>query len=185
MKRFFLTGLFLGIALLSFNSVYAANKSGTLKLQLTIKNIFNLSLDSKSSSTIDFGLIAPGMGNWGDNPSKEGLGIICQTNSGEDWNMNIQATSDFISDDLISTMPCSLLQWMCVYAEVNGSKLDYPFSQFNPISIQDSEIYSSLKSSYSSKNGSYNFKVKFMFGPVPPKTKPGNYTTNIVFTMTQ
>ncbi|MFA5880014.1 MAG: hypothetical protein WC860_07560 [Candidatus Margulisiibacteriota bacterium] len=182
MKRFFILTLF--IVIVSLNYANAASKSGTLKLQLKVNSIFDLSLNSKSGSTLDFGIIQPGQGYWG-NPGDDGLSVICQTNLGEDWSLNIQTVSDFIHEDQISTMPCSLLQWMCTYAEVNSSKLDYAFAQFNPISINNSEVYNTIKSAHSSKNGYYDFKVKFMFGPVPPKAKPGKYSTNIIFTMTQ
>ncbi len=164
------------------NHCLALSDIGTLKLQLKVKSVFTMTVEAQD---LNFGLVEPGMGNWGDIPDKDGLKIECKTNSGSDWNLLTQTTMDFTHEDQVSTMPSSTMQWMCVYAEVNGSKLNYNFSDFSPIALTSSEVYSSQKSSYASKNGYYTFQIKYLFGPVPAKSKPGKYNTTVVFTMTE
>jgi len=183
MKKLFFSLIFICLTIYYTNAtVFALSDVGTLKLQLKVKPIYSMTIDA---TTLDFGTVDPGSGNWGNIPDADGLGINCQTNLGTDWSLYIQTTNDFTHDDQVSTMPSSVMQWMCVYSEVGGSKLDYPFAQFASIANTMQEVYNTAKSSYQSKNGNYTFKIKFMIGPVPAAAKPGNYATSVVFTMTE
>jgi spore coat protein U-like protein len=155
MKKLLLLLMVLSLAAFTCS---ARQTSGAITVTVTVTGTFTMLVDTDS---FDFAKLAPG--ETGEMTRKDGILVTCASTNGEPWNLNVSSTgplssgSDQIPNDSF------------IY---NG----------RTIASEGAAYTSSVAEANEGSKVINNFKFSLN---VPENTRPGNYTTTVMFTMTE
>lgn len=173
-------------------TAYGASAAINADATVTVKEVFSLALDL---SSVDFGSVR--QGEWKEITGPDGYAnaAICRSNTGRPWTLSIIATGPLMADS--STIPLENLKWMTTYAGSKNSPYDDyssglvypPTGGFVDFSMVNKVIFSSASASIPNHNtlpsgAEIQFKYA-VFIPDGITVPPGDYTTTVVYTLTE
>lgn len=173
-------------------AAFGASAAVDANATVTVSEVFSLALDS---SSVDFGSVR--QGDWKEVSGSLGYAnaAICRSNTGRPWELSIKATGPLASDS--GTIPLENLKWMSTYAgSKNAPYADYSEGLVNPpaagyvnFSLTDAAVFRSSAASITDHNTLPNgAEIQFKYAISIPDTirlTPGNYTTTVVYTLTE
>jgi len=151
---------------------YSLQTTNTLTVMVNVQSSFALIVNSDS---FDFSRLMPGQ--TGEIARAEGIVVAGASSGGNPWYLKVSAVkplssgSDFISNENFS--------W---YSSTEGKGESFGSAEKSFSDPSNTAYISSLDEANSSEKVVNKFKFKLF---VPEETKPGYYTTTVMFTMTE
>ena len=170
MKRLVL-GLFLLV--LSASSLYAATTTQLAVATVTVKSIFELTLDR---TDIDFGSMRPGDVKYDIPPT--GIKVTSRSNSGQKWSLKVSAATDFRDGDRV--IENQNFYW---YGWTEGAGKWYGTGEDKFATLPITVYESTDSEGINLPNGTNNF-FKFKLA-LPQNQRAGQYATLVKFTLTE
>jgi len=164
--------VFLTYCLLCSSSYAATQTTSSITVSVTVQGSFSLMVNSDS---FDFARMAPGQ--TAEMTRSEGIAVTGASTSGNPWYLKVTAEKPLASG--ISYIPNENFSW---YGTSEGSGTWYGAKERNFADPQEIAYISSADEADTSGKAINNFKFKLH---APEDTKPGYYTTTVMFTMTE
>ena len=164
--------LSLASCVLSFEPAFAAQTSSAMTVTVFVQGTFGLMVNSDS---FDFARLTPG--ETGEMSRAEGITASGASSNGNPWYLKVSAVkplssgSDYISNDNFT--------W---YGSSEGKGTWYGSTEKSLADPYDTAYISLPEEAELADRITNRFKFKLY---VPKDTKPGTYTTTVMFTMTE
>lgn len=166
--------LFIGFAFctLSLEPAFGVQTTSTINVTVFVQGTFGLMVDTDS---FDFARLVPG--DTGEMSRAEGISVAGASSNGNPWCLKVSTTrplssgADFIANDNFS--------W---YGSSEGKGKWYGSNEKSLADPYDTAYISLPEEAELAEKVTNRFKFRLF---VPKDTKPGTYTTTIMFTMTE
>lgn len=171
MKKLLLFVFILGIAAIPYTA-YALQANTTITALVFVQGSFNLMVNTDS---FDFARLAPGQTGVMDNA--EGVTVTGSSGSGNPWYIKVSAARPLSSGS--DYIPNENFGW---YGSTEGAGTWYGATEKSVSDPNNTAYISSPQEADTAARVANKFIFKLH---VPEDTKPGAYTTTIMFTMTE
>jgi len=172
MRKYFIFGSLLCFLLILCSFAQAAQATGSITVTVLVRGSFNLLVDTDS---VDFARLMPGQK--GEITRTGGVVVAGTSTNSNPWYLKVAAVNPLSSGN--DFIPNENFTWYGT-SEDSGSWLGAKEKNFSE--TNNTAYISSFEESETAKR----IINKFKFGlRVPQDTKPGVYTTTVMFTMTE
>jgi len=151
---------------------FALQTTNSINVTVTVQGAFNLTVNTDS---FDFARMAPGQK--GEMNRSEGVAVAASSGSGNPWYLKVSTTRPLTSGS--NTIPNENFTW---YGSSEGSGEWRGLNEKNMADQSAAAYVSSVDEADRSTRVTNKFKFRLH---VPEDTKPGYYTTTVMFTMTE
>jgi hypothetical protein len=171
MKKLLILIFVLIFSLLPFGFVYALQATNSLTVVVTVQGSFNLIVNSDS---FDFARLAPKQ--TGEMTRSEGIAVTGVSSSGNPWYLKVSAEKPLTSGS--NTIPNDNFTW---YGTSEGTGAWHGTAE-KSLADTGAAYVSSADEANQASVVANRFKFRLH---VPEDTKPGDYRTTVLFTMTE
>jgi len=164
------------ISLMAFSAlltpIYAAQKTSSITVAVMVQGSFNLMVNTDS---FDFARLAPGQ--TGEMNRPEGIAVSGTSGSGNPWYLKVSTIKPLTSG--VNTIPNENFTW---YGTSEGTGAWNGTGEKSFADPANTAYISSFKEADQINKVVNKFKFRLH---APEDAKPGNYTTTVMFTMTE
>jgi hypothetical protein len=171
MKKLLILTCAFSFLLLPFNLALALQATNSVTVTVTVQGSFNLIVDTDS---FDFARLAPKQ--TGEMTRSEGVAVTGTSSGGNPWYLKVSTIKPLTSGS--NTIPNENFTW---YGTSEGAGAWYGTAEK---SLADTGAAYASSAEEANKAGKVVNRFKFRLH-VPEDTKPGDYRTTVMFTMTE